>query len=787
MSFSQGSESAVSRLAKLAASCGSHGKPKKKKKKSEKQGFDMPSAQVPEPVGSVGPSGGGAYAASSPAAGGATPPLPSAPAPAPQQPAAPLPGMVGTPGLTAPTLASTAPPVSATGFTPDQTAVNNMFNQPAPSGQPLAGTGRSPGRSHRQQARDEAFSRRGIVPRSQRRPSRPGSTASSRFTNRIARQRGEDMSSMSKGGSDIAALAIKVANLGGLEASYVADAAGADNFLRGLDVLTDKAEPESGIFDDAMIDQANTGKVYQKRKRHAASNFAENPSARLLNVVDPTKLLTGDPNMTATGASMAVGKGNPEKRQRVLQKYKDVIHKYQDKLDPDGSITSRQTPFHRLHQAAMADQDTDIAGHVQQRNENALNYWLNPLDRTGPLHELAGRMDRRHLAGRADPDSTSGRFLRGLSDLPTAGLYSVLMGGEEAQQRLRRAAVQNKLYGEESMPEEKQADFDYRRLLPLLVGLGTTGVGALGGAAAFGNDSNLKDRLLNPDSYGKAIKPALFGGLGAAYGTGQIVQNKIDNEQSSKQEEKEAFDEATAFNTIGYPHFSERTKTDRGGKAFWSTPRNLDQLVPNNLRHLARVAEERPSAWDYLKNPLKNLATGGKYTQEKNMNRVYDQFYLPNLKTGPKPAAGNSTRKAIAPMENNPMGGYSTPHQGVLTPYPRKKQGSDGILPGLLGPSEDSVLKSLVLEKIAESAAWQRKAGKNSEGGLNAKGRASYNKSTGGNLKAPVTSKNPKGKAKKRKSSFCARMSGMKKKNTSKATANDPDSRINKSLRKWNC
>lgn len=101
--------------------------------------------------------------------------------------------------------------------------------------------------------------------------------------------------------------------------------------------------------------------------------------------------------------------------------------------------------------------------------------------------------------------------------------------------------------------------------------------------------------------------------------------------------------------------------------------------------------------------------------------------------------------------------------------------------------TKEAALKSLVLEKIAKSPAWQRKAGKNSEGGLNAKGRASYNKATGGNLKAPVTSKKPKGKAKKRKASFCARMGGMKKKNTSKATANDPDSRINKSLRKWNC
>jgi hypothetical protein len=77
--------------------------------------------------------------------------------------------------------------------------------------------------------------------------------------------------------------------------------------------------------------------------------------------------------------------------------------------------------------------------------------------------------------------------------------------------------------------------------------------------------------------------------------------------------------------------------------------------------------------------------------------------------------------------------------------------------------------------------AWQRKEGKNPEGGLNAKGRASYKAETGGTLKRPQ----PEGGA--RRDSFCARMKGMKKKLTSAKTANDPDSRINKSLRKWNC
>ena len=86
---------------------------------------------------------------------------------------------------------------------------------------------------------------------------------------------------------------------------------------------------------------------------------------------------------------------------------------------------------------------------------------------------------------------------------------------------------------------------------------------------------------------------------------------------------------------------------------------------------------------------------------------------------------------------------------------------------------------------------WQKKAGKSKSGGLNAKGRASYNRATGGNLKAPVTTKPSKlkkgSKAANRRKSFCARMLGMKKRHTSKKTARDPNSRINKALRKWNC
>jgi len=86
---------------------------------------------------------------------------------------------------------------------------------------------------------------------------------------------------------------------------------------------------------------------------------------------------------------------------------------------------------------------------------------------------------------------------------------------------------------------------------------------------------------------------------------------------------------------------------------------------------------------------------------------------------------------------------------------------------------------------MAKTPAWQRSEGKNPKGGLNAKGRASA-KAQGMNLKPPAPKPKTDADAARRKS-FCARMSGMKSKLTSEKTARDPNSRINKSLRAWNC
>ena len=93
-------------------------------------------------------------------------------------------------------------------------------------------------------------------------------------------------------------------------------------------------------------------------------------------------------------------------------------------------------------------------------------------------------------------------------------------------------------------------------------------------------------------------------------------------------------------------------------------------------------------------------------------------------------------------------------------------------------------------KKSHKSAAWTRSEGKNKKGGLNEKGRRSYERENPGSDLKPPVKREQAAKSKKsaaRRKSFCARMEGMKSKNTSSKTARDPNSRINKSLRAWDC
>lgn len=100
------------------------------------------------------------------------------------------------------------------------------------------------------------------------------------------------------------------------------------------------------------------------------------------------------------------------------------------------------------------------------------------------------------------------------------------------------------------------------------------------------------------------------------------------------------------------------------------------------------------------------------------------------------------------------------------------------------------IVMGVVKEKLEED--WQDKKYKNPSGGLTKAGVMAFRRENPGSklqtaVTTPPSKLKPGSKAANRRKSFCARMGGMKKRLTSAKTANDPDSRINKALRKWNC
>jgi len=145
----------------------------------------------------------------------------------------------------------------------------------------------------------------------------------------------------------------------------------------------------------------------------------------------------------------------------------------------------------------------------------------------------------------------------------------------------------------------------------------------------------------------------------------------------------------------------------------------------------------------------------------------------------------------VASMKSMASSPKQKHHQAEMAKYKAMMGDSfvDQVAPKKFAKFDKKTNEEVELDEVA---AWQRKEGKNPEGGLNQKGIASYRaENPGSKLSTAVTTKPSKlkagSKAANRRKSFCARMSGMKRKLTSAKTASDPDSRINKSLRKWNC
>jgi hypothetical protein len=91
-------------------------------------------------------------------------------------------------------------------------------------------------------------------------------------------------------------------------------------------------------------------------------------------------------------------------------------------------------------------------------------------------------------------------------------------------------------------------------------------------------------------------------------------------------------------------------------------------------------------------------------------------------------------------------------------------------------------------EDVELEEDWQKVNKADKTDGLSQKAVDAYRRENpGSKLKTAVTEKNPKGKRAARRKSFCSRMGGMKKRLTNPENARDPDSPINKALRRWNC
>ena len=161
---------------------------------------------------------------------------------------------------------------------------------------------------------------------------------------------------------------------------------------------------------------------------------------------------------------------------------------------------------------------------------------------------------------------------------------------------------------------------------------------------------------------------------------------------------------------------------------------------------------------------------------KKNMNRKSKRTTgISNFFYTPVPA----TRKVIQSLDP----GFDAP------PNSYSKQLSEKGIKLDSGFDIQPTYKGKAMKNGGSTPAWTRKEGKNPEGGLNAKGVASYRRANpGSNLQTAVTTKpsklKPGSKDAKRRKSFCARMSGMpgpmkdeKGRPTRKAL----------SLRKWNC
>lgn len=142
---------------------------------------------------------------------------------------------------------------------------------------------------------------------------------------------------------------------------------------------------------------------------------------------------------------------------------------------------------------------------------------------------------------------------------------------------------------------------------------------------------------------------------------------------------------------------------------------------------------------------------------------------------------------------------YKTTMKHAVRPTVQQRMAAHDIKPGIAGYRDRiDLLKDLertgklkkkgVAEEVEIEEDWQKVNKSDRTDGLSQKAVDAYRRENpGSKLQTAVTEKNPKGKRAERRKSFCSRMSGMKRRLTNPENARDPDSPINKALRRWRC
>ena len=225
-------------------------------------------------------------------------------------------------------------------------------------------------------------------------------------------------------------------------------------------------------------------------------------------------------------------------------------------------------------------------------------------------------------------------------------------------------------------------------------------------------------------------------------------------------------------------------------------------------RHIGKknpTASEANKHFTHDEKAAEEIANLAKSMEEQvQINELDSATYANYIRKASRDLVGGSMNIGAAAVasENPELEPHEQKEAGIIAAraagfVARRGRGIDQALRLLkkrIGEKNSDTARRIATPSLneAKSAAWQRKEGKDPEGGLNKKGVESYRRENPGSKLQTAVTTDPKklkkgSKKAKRRLSFCRRMKGMKKKLTSAKTARDPDSRINKSLRKWNC